>query len=144
MANVTIKIDGEITYTNLIQHIAENYLRASGFTLKNSEGFGLAIREAFINAVKYGCQMDPQKSIKIAFARKKNHVEVKIIDPGKGFDADRIADPTTKENRMKVIGRGVFLMRSLSDNVEFKKLKNGKGMQVKLLKKIPLEKMAGR
>ncbi len=144
MADITMKIVGEITLTNLVQHVAEDFLRASGFTMKNAEEFGLAIREAFINAVKYGCQMDRSKMVKLSFSRKKKVIEVKIVDPGKGFDPEDIADPTAKENRLKVIGRGVFLMKSLSDSVEFKRLKNGRGMQVKLFKRIPLEKRGSR
>lgn len=144
MADITLKIAGEIALTNLVQHVAEDFLRASGFTIRNAEEFGLAIREAFINAVKYGCQMDDSKSVKLSFSRKKKFIEVKIVDPGPGYDPEEIADPTSMENRLKVIGRGVFLMKSLSDSVEFKRLKNGKGMQVKLFKRIPLEKRGTR
>ena len=39
---------------------------------------------------------------------------------GEGFDFDNIPDPTAPENLLKIGGRGVFLMRQLSDDVLFR------------------------
>jgi serine/threonine-protein kinase RsbW len=42
-----------------------------------------------------------------------------IEDEGAGFDFNSLADPTEPENIEKPGGRGVFLMRNLSDEVKF-------------------------
>lgn len=140
MGSINIKISGNIAFSNLFQNLVEDFSKCAGMTVKSAEAFGLAGREIFINAVKHGCKMDPSKKIKIRLGIRKDTVELSVTDPGNGFDAENIKDPTTPENRLKVKGRGLLIMKSYSDKAFFKRLKNGKGMQVKIIKKIPLAK----
>ena len=42
-----------------------------------------------------------------------------IKDEGEGFNYDDLPDPTDPANIEKPHGRGVFLMRNLSENLEF-------------------------
>jgi len=42
-----------------------------------------------------------------------------VQDEGQGFDADLIPDPTTPENRLFTQGRGIYLMKTLMDEVRF-------------------------
>ncbi len=140
MSFIDIKISGNIVFSDLVQTIIEDYSKCAGMTVKNAESFGLAGREVFINAIKHGCKMDPSKKIKILLGIKKGSVEVSITDPGNGFNPEDIEDPTIPENRLKCRGRGLLIIKCYSDKVFFKKLKERKGMQVKITKKIPLAK----
>ncbi|MEW5807125.1 MAG: ATP-binding protein [Acidobacteriota bacterium] len=144
MSRITMKVSGKIAYSDLIQQTAESFLRVCGLSKRDSESLGLAIREAYINAVKHGCRMDPSKMVKVCFSYKKDRLEAVVTDCGRGFNPKTIIDPTTHENRLRIEGRGIFIMRSLSDKVEFRRLKNERGMVVKLIKKIPLEKKQSR
>ena len=45
-----------------------------------------------------------------------------IQDEGPGFDFHSLPDPTAPENIGKPSGRGIFLMKHLSDEVNFKKM----------------------
>ena len=40
-------------------------------------------------------------------------------DEGPGFDYKNLSDPTAPENLEKIGGRGIFLMKHLSDEVSF-------------------------
>jgi len=57
-------------------------------------------------------------------------VEYLIEDEGSGFDPHSLPDPTSPENMLNVSGRGVMLMRTFMDQVEF----NGKGNSVTMIK----------
>ena len=46
-------------------------------------------------------------------------VSITVQDEGQGFDADLVADPTTPENRLLTQGRGIYLMKTLMDEVRF-------------------------
>jgi CheY-like chemotaxis protein/anti-sigma regulatory factor (Ser/Thr protein kinase) len=54
-----------------------------------------------------------------------------VRDEGPGFDPSKLPDPTDPENLEAVCGRGVWLMRSLMDEVIF----NDRGNEVTLIKK---------
>ena len=49
-----------------------------------------------------------------------------IQDEGTGFDYENVPDPTAPENIEKVGGRGIFLMKELSDEVSFSMKKEQK------------------
>jgi len=85
----------------------------------------LALEEAFLNALKHGNKMDTSKGIKIDYSVGADRVEISLTDEGDGFDAASVPDPRCGENLYKTAGRGVFLMRSYMDVVEFNERGNG-------------------
>jgi serine/threonine-protein kinase RsbW len=42
-----------------------------------------------------------------------------IADEGGGFDPEAVSSPLEEENLLKASGRGIFLMRTLMDRVEY-------------------------
>jgi len=81
----------------------------------------LAMREALNNALRHGNKMDPNKKIYFAYScSPQQGLWVMIRDEGGGFNPDAVPDPTEPENIDRTGGRGVFLMRNLMDEVEFR------------------------
>jgi serine/threonine-protein kinase RsbW len=96
------------------------------------EHFGnvlIAVTEAVNNAVHYGNQEDVTKLVNINFSSLKNKLMVTIKDQGDGFDYDALPDPTDPNNLEKLEGRGIFLMKHLSDSIEF----SDNGSKVKMV-----------
>ena len=79
----------------------------------------LALEEAFINAVRHGNKMDPAKGVKIDYLVEADKITVSVTDEGNGFDPGAVPDPRYGENLYKPEGRGLFLMRSYMDEIEF-------------------------
>lgn len=89
----------------------------------------LVLTEAFKNAVIHGNANDPEKKVTIAFDPVQRGLSFTISDEGKGFDINSIPDPVTAEtdeNAQK--GRGIYVMRSLSDDIKFKE--NGSCIEI--------------
>ncbi|MEN9639556.1 MAG: hypothetical protein RLZZ262_1425 [Bacteroidota bacterium] len=80
----------------------------------------IAMTEAVNNAIVHGNKLDISKQVSVDFDIVDNKLlRFKIEDEGPGFDYDSLPDPTAPENIEKPHGRGVFLMRQLSDHCEF-------------------------
>jgi serine/threonine-protein kinase RsbW len=47
-------------------------------------------------------------------------IKFTVKDEGQGFNYDNLPDPTAPENIEKPGGRGIFLMKHLSDEVSFR------------------------
>ncbi len=92
----------------------------------------IATIEAANNAMVHGNKLDPEKTVKVEITKGKDGIEIYVEDQGDGFDYMRIPDPTAPENIENIHGRGVFLMKQLSDEVNFYK----KGTKVQILFKI--------
>lgn len=88
--------------------------------------------EAANNAIVHGNKLDPEKTVKVEITKGKDGIEIYVEDQGDGFDYMRIPDPTAPENIENIHGRGVFLMKQLSDEVNFYK----KGTKVQILFKV--------
>lgn len=80
----------------------------------------ISMTEAVNNAIIHGNQSDESKTVNINVEQIENkRLAFTVTDQGPGFDFDHLPDPTAPENLEKLSGRGVFLMRQLSDEIDF-------------------------
>ncbi len=79
----------------------------------------IALTEAANNAIYHGNRNDPDKNVTLHYEASPSKFYFKIEDEGPGFDYENVPDPTSPENLEKPNGRGVFLMRHLSDEMNF-------------------------
>lgn len=79
-----------------------------------------ALREALANGVVHGNRENPSKRVYVE-CRCYTDGEVLIIvrDEGLGFDSNSVPDPTTPGGRLSNHGRGIYLMKTLMDEVFF-------------------------
>ena len=79
----------------------------------------LTLEEAFLNAVKHGNKMDPNKKVKIDYIVDDDKIEISITDEGNGFAPDSVADPRYGPGLYQPGGRGLLLMNSYMDTVRY-------------------------
>ena len=79
----------------------------------------IALTEAANNAIFHGNKLDANKRVFVRYKATPDEFTFTIEDEGAGFDYANVPDPTSPENLEKPNGRGVYLMRHLSDEVEF-------------------------
>jgi len=88
----------------------------------NEDNYGnilIAVTEAVTNAIIHGNKSNPVKTVCVSVDSLKQEVVFIIVDEGGGFDFTNLPDPIAPENIEKPNGRGIFLMKNLSDKVEF-------------------------
>ena len=85
----------------------------------------MAVREATINAVLHGNEYNPRSYIDVSLENTGADLVFKIADQGSGFNPDSLPDPLAPENLLRGTGRGIFLIRSLMDEVHFRQLHPG-------------------
>ena len=105
-------------------------LETNNFSREDIFAIHLALEEAFLNAVRHGNKMDPGKEIKIDYSVSSDKVEISMADEGDGFDPIDVPDPRCGENLYKTKGRGLLLMRSYMDVIEF----NESGNRVRMVR----------
>ena len=95
----------------------------------------MSVREAVVNAIQHGNQEDESKRVEVRFVMSPDHLVISVSDQGSGFDETKIPDPLAPQNLLKSSGRGVFYIRSLMDEVEYR-CSTGYGFEVKMQKKL--------
>jgi serine/threonine-protein kinase RsbW len=63
--------------------------------------------------------------VQATFSLTSENLTIKIADEGEGFDPSVIPDPLSPEGLLRPSGRGIFLMRAIMDEVNFRKLSPG-------------------
>lgn len=84
----------------------------------------ITLTEAVTNAIIHGNGCDCKKKVSVSLLRHADALEVRVSDQGLGFDPNKVPDPTTDECLDKCGGRGIFLMKQLSDDCRF--MQNGR------------------
>ncbi len=79
----------------------------------------VAVTESVNNAIRHGNKFDKDKNVLLSLFVEDDRLRFEVEDEGKGFDYNSLSDPTAPENIENPGGRGIFLMRNLSDEVEF-------------------------
>ena len=90
----------------------------------------VSVSEAVINAIVHGNKSDSKKKVTLICELLPGWLLVMVNDQGKGFNPNHISNPLKKENLLLEGGRGIFLMRTLMDKVEFEV--SSSGLQVRL------------
>ena len=100
-------------------------LKANKYKQEDIFAVHLALEEAFTNAITHGNKMNSDKEVKIDYSVGLDKFEISMMDEGEGFDPSAVPDPRYGENLYKINGRGLLLMHSYMDVVEFNNHGNG-------------------
>ncbi len=85
----------------------------------------VSLTEAVNNAIIHGNKSDTKKKVLLKCEHLPGWLLLIVEDQGRGFKVDQIANPLKKKNLLKESGRGIFLMRTLMDKVEFQMTAGG-------------------
>jgi len=134
-ATAKVFVPSEIRFVDLAHAAAEKAAEVAGCDEDTALNFGIAVREAVINAMTHGNRLDPKRKAELVFSIGPRGVRATVRDHGLGFDPTATPDPTSRENLLLTSGRGLLMMRAYCDNVGFR-YREGRGMEVTLVKKV--------
>ena len=131
--NLDIVVPNQTRYLSLIGNIAEQIAQQ----LDTGDGdrdtlayhLDLALTEATANAIQYGCPTDSKQSVRVCLSIDDKTLCVKVFDHGQGFDLKAVPTPDFAD--LDERGRGIFLIRSLMDSVEYRKTENGNVLEMR-------------
>ena len=119
MKSIKISIPSLIENIQIIESFIDN--AKEDFEI-NDDLYGnimISVTECISNAIVHGNQSNASKMVHLELQLEPGLLRCSIEDGGSGFDFNQLPDPTDPENIEKVGGRGIFLMKHLSDEVKF-------------------------
>ena len=136
---VRLEIQSSFDMLDFVQLVCDHIGEIAGFDEDSLHWIGVAVRESVINAIKHGNQEDSAKRVMVEFAFAPaaipTELVIRVVDEGRGFDPEIVANPLAPENLMRSSGRGIFFMRSFMDDVTLRRVPEG-GMEVRMVKKL--------
>ena len=90
----------------------------------------ITVTEAVNNAIIHGNKCNPEKNVELKIIANKKEVCISISDEGEGFDPGDVPDPRNSENLLLDHGRGIFLIRQLSNALKIHSSNSGTVMTI--------------
>lgn len=115
----SIKLRSSIDNIVQVESYVDQVCQSLDISEDNYGNVLIAVIEAVNNAIKHGNKEDLNKEVEISLNELVDRVQFFVKDEGDGFDYENLPDPTSPENLEKEHGRGVFLMKTLSDEINF-------------------------
>jgi serine/threonine-protein kinase RsbW len=132
---INYTLESSLDSVNQLEQTAEQLAQKAGLDEDTVFRVSMAVREAAINAVLHGNAYSPDKRVTASFQTTPNDLIIRITDQGAGLDPDTLPDPLAPENLLRGSGRGIFLIRSFMDEVQFRKL--NPGTELTMVKHLP-------
>jgi serine/threonine-protein kinase RsbW len=127
----SISINSDIENLTVIETMVDTLSKRLGISDEVYGKILISTVEAVNNAILHGNRGDSSKKVTVVVSSDGNIFDVTVTDEGDGFSYLDIPDPTDPKNIENLHGRGVFIMKSLSDSIEYNTTGNEVRMKFK-------------
>lgn len=124
----SITINSDIEKLRVVETLVDTLSKKLGIPDEVYGKILISTVEAVNNAILHGNKGDASKMVTVNFTADGNMFDVTVTDEGEGFRYNSLPDPTDPANIENLHGRGVFIMKSLADTIEY----NDAGNEVKM------------
>jgi serine/threonine-protein kinase RsbW len=126
---IELKIASSLKNLSKVEKFVEEVCDSYHIDEKYFGNIQVALEEAISNAIIHGNGGNLRKHVTIGFQRIPFGIKFSVEDQGAGFDYDHVPNPLDSSESIEVLmGKGIFLIRSLADKVSY----NEKGNKVDL------------
>ena len=108
--SVRLNLPREVESVPAVRRLLRCALSSFQVNRQDGDDLELALTEACANVVRHASGAD---GIEVRLDVAEGHCAIDVADNGAGFDANAVDDPDPGGER----GRGLFLIKALSDNV---------------------------
>jgi len=130
-----LEIPSSQDYLAKADSFLEEKLRNHGLDQSAIADLAISATELINNAIVHGNRLDPNKIVTVVLEFFDDRLTISIIDQGDGFSLENIPSPIADENLMKEAGRGIFIVRSLVDDLQIGPDPEG-GTRMVIIKKL--------
>lgn len=127
----SISIASDIENLTVIETMVDTLSKRLGISDEVYGKILISTVEAVNNAILHGNRGDRNKKVTVIVNSDGNVFDVTVADEGEGFSYSNVPDPTDPKNIENLHGRGVFIMKSLADSIEYNSIGNEVRMKFK-------------
>ena len=117
---IAVRIPSRLELLAVLDRVADSVCERMEFDEDARMQVTMSVIEAGTNAIQHGHKRDVGKTVDIEFVMHPDQLEILVHDSGNGFDPAALnGDVTSPEHLLDSRGRGIFIMKSCMDSVEF-------------------------
>jgi serine/threonine-protein kinase RsbW len=118
----TVKFAARFEHLDEIREFVGKIARQGGFSDKDVYNIQLATDEAASNIIEHAYQNNPQGILELSCGMQGDAIRIVLTDRGRSFDPAEVPLPDLKADLSdrKIGGLGIFLMRKLMDEIDYR------------------------
>jgi serine/threonine-protein kinase RsbW len=118
---ITLTLPSRLELLGVLDRVAVALCERMRFDDDTCSQVALSVIEAGTNAIQHGHKKDASKPFDVRFEVFPDSLEITVHDTGAGFNPESLnGDVTSPEHLLDARGRGIYLMRSCMDSVDFR------------------------
>src|SRR5438093_480265 len=134
---ISMRLPSRLELLSVLDSVTNSVCERMQFDTDTASLVSMSVIEAGTNAIQHGHKRDASRLVDVDFKLFRDRLEVLVHDTGKGFDPGSVnGDATTPDHLFDARGRGIFIMRSAMDAVEFEF--SDSGTVCHLVKRLPV------
>ena len=111
-----VKFVSDPRWLRPVRLLVKEYAEQAGFSPETQQEVELAVGEALTNVMRHSYGGDTTRPIDLRCALRDGAFEIEVRDHGEPFD---VADLPPPPDELRAGGRGVYLIRTIMDSVEY-------------------------
>lgn len=118
---ILVRIPSRLEMLDVVDRVATAIAEYMEFPEEEANSVANSVIEAGTNAIQHGHFLEADLPVDFRFRIESGWLQVAVHDLGPGFDVEAVlgSDPTSPGSLLAPRGRGIFIMKSLMDEVDF-------------------------
>ena len=115
---IRLSLPSRLELLGVVDKIADGITELLDFEDVDRDAVAISVIEACTNAIQHGHRTNTEKRVEISFTIDNDSLTIVIEDHGSGF-TPLSAEEQTPPDLLATRGRGIYIMRSMMDEVDF-------------------------
>jgi serine/threonine-protein kinase RsbW len=111
----TLTLPSDLRLLSIARRFVEGVCEVGGLSPAETDAVILAMHEAASNVIRHAHQHLPAAQLQIQCFLNADSLEIRVLDEGEPFDLAAV--PHLDPAELRIGGRGIFLMRTLMDEL---------------------------
>jgi serine/threonine-protein kinase RsbW len=115
---IVLSLPSRLELLGVVDKIADGITEYLDFEDVDRDAVAISVIEACTNAIQHGHHSEAERRVDLAFEMNADSLTITVQDNGSGFQPQS-GDDLTPPDLLATRGRGIYIMRSMMDEVEF-------------------------
>jgi serine/threonine-protein kinase RsbW len=115
---IQLSLPSRLELLGVVDKIADGITELLNFEDIDRDAVAISVIEACTNAIQHGHRAEAGKRVDVSFRIEDDSLYIVVQDHGSGFTPQR-AEEQTPPDLLATRGRGIYIMRSMMDEVDF-------------------------
>ena len=127
-SNFEIRVPTRTEFLEIVRDFVSKVAGKAGITRDVVDDIELAVDEACSNVMLHAHRLDSKKEVRVEVHVAGEKLTIELLDEGPHFDPTQVSAPDMNEyiQKHRVGGLGIYLIRRLMDEVEYRRDPTGR------------------